>query len=506
MGPFSLTGQPNAMGGREVGGLANQLAAHMGFTPAEIDRVRRFWNAPRMATREGLKAVQMFEAIERGEIKALWVMATNPAVSLPRAGAVRAALEQARAVRRVRERALERHRQCRRACAAAGGGLGREGRHGHQFRAPHLAPARVPAAARRSQARLVDRVARWRGAWVSPRPSPIARRPTCSASTRRCRRSRTTARAISISAASRRSRTTPTTRSRRCNGRCARRTAGESRFFADGGFFTPDRKARFVAPEPPALREATVGRLPVPPQHRPHPRPVAHHDAHRPEPAARPRICRSRSSRSIRTTPTAAGLTDGGFAHVVDAARRLRAQGRRQRRPAAGLAVRADPLERRDRLLRARRRSRVAAHRSLFRPAGSEGDAGRDRAGRASAARLRADAPRRSRCRTEPGGRASRSPAGSEYRLATNHGPMVWHDFAYRALAGDAELAEQLDGAASIAPPPSSTASSTAACSSGRPTRRSHGTRPRCVAQPTRGRRTAGGAHLDRCRSARPGR
>jgi assimilatory nitrate reductase catalytic subunit len=92
MGPFSLTGQPNAMGGREVGGLANQLAAHMGFSPAEIDRVGRFWHAPRMAEREGHKAVQMFEAIARGEIKALWVIATNPAVSLPDAGAVREAL------------------------------------------------------------------------------------------------------------------------------------------------------------------------------------------------------------------------------------------------------------------------------------------------------------------------------------------------------------------------------------------------------------------------------
>lgn len=85
MGPFSLTGQPNAMGGREVGGLANQLAAHMNFTPADIDRVGRFWRAGAMAQREGHKAVAMFEAIERGEIKALWVMATNPAVSLPRA-------------------------------------------------------------------------------------------------------------------------------------------------------------------------------------------------------------------------------------------------------------------------------------------------------------------------------------------------------------------------------------------------------------------------------------
>ncbi|MFG1421593.1 nitrate reductase [Roseixanthobacter liquoris] len=92
MGPFSLTGQPNAMGGREVGGLANQLAAHMGFSPAEVDLVRRFWDAPAIATAEGHKAVAMFDAIARGEIKALWVMGTNPAVSLPQAREVRAAL------------------------------------------------------------------------------------------------------------------------------------------------------------------------------------------------------------------------------------------------------------------------------------------------------------------------------------------------------------------------------------------------------------------------------
>ncbi|ACL57816.1 nitrate reductase [Methylobacterium nodulans] len=92
MGPFSLTGQPNAMGGREVGGLANMLAAHMHFTPEEVDLVRRFWRAPRIITGEGLKAVSLFEAIERGKIKALWVMGTNPAVSMPRADRVRAAL------------------------------------------------------------------------------------------------------------------------------------------------------------------------------------------------------------------------------------------------------------------------------------------------------------------------------------------------------------------------------------------------------------------------------
>lgn len=92
MGPFSLTGQPNAMGGREVGGLANMLAAHMGFSPPELDKVRRFWGAPRMAEREGLKAVALFDAIEAGRIKALWVMATNPLVSMPESDRVRAAL------------------------------------------------------------------------------------------------------------------------------------------------------------------------------------------------------------------------------------------------------------------------------------------------------------------------------------------------------------------------------------------------------------------------------
>ncbi len=91
-GPFSVTGQPNAMGGREVGGLANQLAAHMDFTPDSIDRVRRFWHAPRMAERPGLKAIDLFRAAGDGRIKALWIMGSNPAVSLPEADAVRAAL------------------------------------------------------------------------------------------------------------------------------------------------------------------------------------------------------------------------------------------------------------------------------------------------------------------------------------------------------------------------------------------------------------------------------
>jgi assimilatory nitrate reductase catalytic subunit len=93
MGPFSLTGQPNAMGGREVGGLANQLAAHMGFSPTEVDRVRRFWSAPNIADEPGLMIVDMIDAIERGKVKALWVIGTNPAVSLPQAADARAAFQ-----------------------------------------------------------------------------------------------------------------------------------------------------------------------------------------------------------------------------------------------------------------------------------------------------------------------------------------------------------------------------------------------------------------------------
>ena len=92
-GPFSLTGQPNAMGGREVGGLANQLAAHMDFTAENRARLQRFWRSERVAEQPGLKAVDMFQAIGRGEIKAVWIMGTNPAVSLPDGHAVAQALQ-----------------------------------------------------------------------------------------------------------------------------------------------------------------------------------------------------------------------------------------------------------------------------------------------------------------------------------------------------------------------------------------------------------------------------
>ena len=93
MGAFSLTGQPNAMGGREVGGLANQLTAHMDLeNPEHRKLVQQHWQSPQIADKAGYKAVDLFDAILDGKIKALWVIGTNPAVSMPDSNRVRKAL------------------------------------------------------------------------------------------------------------------------------------------------------------------------------------------------------------------------------------------------------------------------------------------------------------------------------------------------------------------------------------------------------------------------------
>ncbi|MGB3934530.1 MAG: nitrite reductase small subunit NirD [Burkholderiales bacterium] len=95
-GPFSLTGQPNAMGGREVGGMANLLSGHRDLA-SEADRreVAALWGVDAVPAQPGKTAVEMFEAIGRGEIKAVWIACTNPAQSMPDANAVRAALARA---------------------------------------------------------------------------------------------------------------------------------------------------------------------------------------------------------------------------------------------------------------------------------------------------------------------------------------------------------------------------------------------------------------------------
>ncbi len=93
MGAFSLTGQPNAMGGREVGGLANQLTAHMELdNPDHRQLVQSHWQSPHIASEAGLKAVDLFDAILDDRIKALWIIGTNPAVSMPNNNRIRDAL------------------------------------------------------------------------------------------------------------------------------------------------------------------------------------------------------------------------------------------------------------------------------------------------------------------------------------------------------------------------------------------------------------------------------
>ncbi len=150
-GPFSVTGQPNAMGGREVGGLANMLAAHMNIEDeAARNRVQRFWASPAMAAKPGLKAVDLFRPSAKARSRPCGSWARTPWIRcpmpmpwprlsrLPLRGGLRCG-------------ARDRYQRSR-PCAAARRRLGREKRHGDEFRTAHLAPAELPAAARRGEA------------------------------------------------------------------------------------------------------------------------------------------------------------------------------------------------------------------------------------------------------------------------------------------------------------------------------------------------------------------
>ena len=95
-GPFSLTGQPNAMGGREVGGMANLLSAHRDLAnPQHRAEVAALWGVADVPSQPGKTAVEMFQAAADGEIKALWIACTNPAQSMPAQAPVRRALQRA---------------------------------------------------------------------------------------------------------------------------------------------------------------------------------------------------------------------------------------------------------------------------------------------------------------------------------------------------------------------------------------------------------------------------
>ena len=315
-GPFSLTGQPNAMGGREVGGLANQLAAHMGFSPGEIDRVRRFWRAPRMATHEGLKAVQMFEGVEAGRIKALWVMATNPAVSLPRAGAMRDALRKldlfvvSENVRR--NDTVDGGTHVLLPAAAWGekdGTVTNSERRITRQRAFMPAPGEA-----RPDWWIVAQVARRMG-FVSAFAYRVAadvfrEHAALSAFENGGRRDFDLGGLAGMSDPQFES-LEPTQWPVR-----AGKKRRQRRFFADGGFFTADRKARFVAPEPPMLREAVSDEFPF----RLNTGRVRDQWHTMTRSGASPRLALHCPEPFVEVAPVdaqACGLIDGGFARVT---------------------------------------------------------------------------------------------------------------------------------------------------------------------------------------------
>ena len=234
-----------------------------------------------MATRPGLKAVDLFDAVRDGRVKAVWIVATNPAASMPRAERVREALAACPFVVVADCWPTDTTRLAHVVLPAAGWGE-KDGTVTNSERL-HLAPARLPRRRPARPGRTGGCSPKWRGAWAG-RDDFAYRRAgrdvsrTCGAVGIRERRPR----ACSISARSPAWTTPLMTHARRCNGRCPKRGAARrtARLFADGGFPTPDGRARMVPIAAGGRRRGDHG-LSAAAQYRPRARPVAHHDPHR---------------------------------------------------------------------------------------------------------------------------------------------------------------------------------------------------------------------------------
>jgi len=316
MGPFSLTGQPNAMGGREVGGLANQLAAHMGFSAAERDRVRRFWNAPCLVETEGLKAIDMFEAIDRGTIKALWVMGTNPAVSMPRAGAVRDALRKLDLFvvsdNVVNTDTIEAGAHVLFPAAAWGekdGTVTNSERRVSRQRAFLPLPGEA-----RPDWWILSEIAQRLGfgnAFAYRGPADIFREHAALSAFENGG-----TRDFDLGGLAAISDDAYQTLDPVMWPVEAGKTRGEKRFFSSGGFFTDDRHARFIAPEPPALRTATNAIYPL----RLNTGRVRDQWHTMTRTGKSPRLSAHSSQPFVEINPadaSGAGVADGGFAKVT---------------------------------------------------------------------------------------------------------------------------------------------------------------------------------------------
>jgi len=446
MGPLSLTGQPNAMGGREVGGLANMLAAHMGFAPAEVDRVRRFWNAPRMAEREGLKAVQMFDAIARGEIKALWVMATNPAVSLPRASAVRAALGRLELFvvsENVRSNDTVNAGAHVLLPAAAWGEKDGTVTNSERRISRQRAFLPLPGEARPDWL-IVSQVAQrmgYAGGFGYRSAADVFREHAALSGFENGG-----ARDFDIGGLAGISDDEYAALAPVQWPVISGQARGDTRFFAEGGFFTSDRKGKFIAPEQPALKDAIDESFPL----RLNTGRIRDQWHTMTRTGLSPRLALHLPEPFVEVHPDDAArfaLADGAFARVATAHGAC----------VVKVVVSADqqpgslflPIHwSGETAANARTGDLVAPHTDPF--------SGQPEAKATPAAIAPVSYAMRGIIRTH---RPVSLPVatwwtrvatadGLEYRLASDLGPMLWHDFAYGTLAADARLAEQLEGRA----------------------------------------------------------
>jgi assimilatory nitrate reductase catalytic subunit len=444
-GPFSLTGQPNAMGGREVGGLANQLAAHMTFAPEDVDRVGRFWNAPRMATHEGRKAVQMFQAIGCGEIKALWVMATNPAMSLPQASAVREALGKLELFV-VSDNVMSNdtiNAGAHVLLPAAGWGekdgtvTNSERRISRQRTFLGLPGETKP------DWWIVTQVAQRMGfaeAFDYRVTADIFREHAALTAFEN-----DGARALDLGGWANIS-------DEAYEGlapvQWPVRTAAveaEQRFFASGGFFTPDRKARFIAPEPPVLSEQTSKEFPL----RLNTGRLRDQWHSMTRTGKSPRLAVHRPEPFVEIHPDdarRAGLLDDGFAkvstqHGAGIVRVVVSEGQRPGSLFMPIHWSAETAS------AARVGDLVSPQ---IDPFSGQPEAKATPVAIEPVALSMRGFGRTRRPVTLPSGTwwaRVATQEGPEYHIATDHGPMVWHDVAHTLLGQEAEFAEELDPA-----------------------------------------------------------
>jgi assimilatory nitrate reductase catalytic subunit len=431
------------MGGREVGGLANMLAAHMGFSPPEVDRVRRFWNAPRMADREGLKAVQMFEAIERGEVKALWVMATNPAVSLPRAAAVRAALAKLDLFV-VSENVLSNDTVNAGAHvllpAAAWGEKDGTVTNSERRISRQRAFLPLPGEAKPDW-RIVSEVANKLGygeSFAYRNAADVFREHAALSSFENGGTRDFDIGALATLSDPAYDALDPV------QWPCPAGTRPvDRRFFAEGGFFTADRKGRLIAPEPPAMKEATSADYPL----RLNTGRIRDQWHTMTRTGMSPRLATHLPEPFVVVHPNDAAqarLVDGEFARVATAHGEcvLKVIVSDDQRPGSlFLPIHWSGETAAD----ARVGDLVAPCTDPF--------SGQPEAKATPAAIMPVAFAMRGFIRTRhPISLPSATwwarvatTDGHEYRIASDHGPMMWHDFAYSRLTADAKLAEHLE-------------------------------------------------------------